>query len=83
MYCVGTSSERRFFYSSSQQLRNSFSHVPIHLAECSHVPAEIKARMEELKATKKDEAKKLKQVGRVLCCPPIMYFPIPCRLLDN
>ena len=65
-HCAGTSNERRFFYSSSKQLRNSFSHIPIHMAECSHVPSEIKARMEVLKATKKDEAKKLKQV-RPIC----------------
>lgn len=49
-YCAGTSSERRFFYTSADHLRNSFSHIPAHLVTCKHCPADVKQQIEEFKA---------------------------------
>ena len=59
-HCAGLSTERRFFYTSADHLRNSFSHIPAHLAECSACPAEVKVRIEELKAVRNRQKSMLK-----------------------
>ena len=40
----GHCGERRFFYTSADHLRNSLSHIPAHMAECSMVPNSVKVR---------------------------------------
>eukprot|EP00956_Cyclotella_meneghiniana_P034970 scaffold109890_cov70-Cyclotella_meneghiniana.AAC.3 len=59
-YCAGDANERRFFYSTADQMRNSFSHIPSHLAACEKVPAEVKARLEELKSDRNRQKSLLK-----------------------
>lgn len=41
-------------------MRNSFSHIPSHLAVCEKVPAEVKARLEELKSERNRQKSLLK-----------------------
>ena len=41
-------------------MRNSFSHIPTHLAACEKCPAEIKAKIEEYKATRNRQKSLLK-----------------------
>ncbi|KAL7534172.1 hypothetical protein ACHAXR_005698 [Thalassiosira sp. AJA248-18] len=59
-YCAGKPNERRFFYTSADHLRNSFSHIPSHMAECSACPTEVKVRLEELKALRNRQKSLLK-----------------------
>ena len=61
-HCAGTTSERRFFYTSSDHLRNSFSHIPSHLVTCSKCPVEVKEKIEEFKAIRSKQ-KSLLKVG--------------------
>ena len=56
----GYPTERRFFYTSADHLRNSFSHIPSHLAECSACPTEVKVRLEELKVIRNRQKSQLK-----------------------
>ena len=56
----GYPNERRFFYTSADHLRNSFSHIPSHLAECSACPTEVKVRLEELKVIRNRQKSQLK-----------------------
>lgn len=58
--CLPASTERRFFYTSADHLRNSFSHIPSHLAECGACPTEVKVRLEELKVTRNRQKSQLK-----------------------
>lgn len=48
-HCFGKDSERRFFYTSADHLRNSFSHIPTHLMECKHCPSHVKEDLISLK----------------------------------
>ena len=57
---IGQPNERRFFYTSADHLRNSFSHIPTHLAECSACPTEVKLRLEELKLARNRQKSHLK-----------------------
>ncbi|KAL7550445.1 hypothetical protein ACHAWF_013680 [Thalassiosira exigua] len=59
-FCAGSLTERRFFYTSADHLRNSFSHIPSHMSECSKVPTEVKIRLEELKKTRNRQKSLLK-----------------------
>jgi len=61
-HCAGSTNERRFFYTSSDHLRNSFSHIPAHILTCSLCPDEVKTRMEELKCIR-NKQKSLLKVG--------------------
>jgi hypothetical protein len=54
-YCAGTENERRFFYTSADHLRNSFSHIPSHMNECSLCPQEVKTRLEDLKSIRSSQ----------------------------
>ena len=56
----GKTNERRFFYTSADHLRNSFSHIPSHMAECTSCPQEVKTRLEELKALRNKQKNRLK-----------------------
>jgi len=49
LHCAGTGTQRRFFYTSSDHLRNSFSHIPAHLGKCKKCPEEVKTKIEALK----------------------------------
>jgi len=40
----GHCGERRFFYTSADHLRNSLSHIPAHMAECTMVPNSVKVQ---------------------------------------
>ncbi|KAL3817497.1 hypothetical protein ACHAXA_007087 [Cyclostephanos tholiformis] len=60
-HCAGCPNERRFFYTSADHLRNSFSHIPSHLGECSACPTDVKVRLEELKVTRNRQKSQLKQ----------------------
>lgn len=51
-HCVGTVTARRFFYTSADHLRNSFSHIPSHLAICSKCPESVKQKIAEFKTTR-------------------------------
>lgn len=48
-YCAGTNNERRFFYTSADHLRNSFSHIPAHLAICKQCPDDVKQQIGDFK----------------------------------
>ncbi len=56
----GSPTERRFFYTSADHLRNSFSHIPSHLAECCACPTEVKVHLEELKVARNRQKSQLK-----------------------
>lgn len=51
---------REFFYTSADHLRNSFSHIPSHLVECSECPDHMKATIESLKALRNKQKSLLK-----------------------
>lgn len=53
---------REFFYTSSDHLRNSFSHIPSHLMECSCTPDHVKQTIESLKLLR-NRQKSLLKVG--------------------
>ncbi len=59
-HCAGTASPRRFFYTSADHLRNSFSHIPSHLATCSKCPDDVKRKIEDLKARRSKQKSQLK-----------------------
>lgn len=59
-YCAGKPGERRFFYTSSDHLRNSFSHIPSHMSECPHIPDDVKAHLEQFKTTRNRQKSQLK-----------------------
>jgi hypothetical protein len=59
-YCAGNPTERRFFYTSSDHLRNSFSHIPSHLMVCGSCPDEVKAKLEEYKSVRNKQKSQLK-----------------------
>ena len=59
-YCVGTSTPRRFFYTSADHLRNSFSHIPSHLAVCPKCPNHVKQKLEKFKETRSRQKSQLK-----------------------
>jgi len=61
-HCAGSQNERRFFYTSADHLRNSFSHIPSHLMMCSKCPPEVKAKIEEYKVIR-NKQKSLLKVG--------------------
>lgn len=60
MHCSGSKSERRFFYTSSEHLRNSFSHIPTHVVNCAHCPQEIKDQLEQFKQIRNSQKLQLK-----------------------
>lgn len=60
-YCAGSTNERRFFYTSADHLRNSFSHIPAHFMECRATPDDVKNRLEELKESRNSQKSRLKQ----------------------
>lgn len=59
-FCTGTSNERRFFYTSADHLRNSFSHIPSHLLSCSETPESVKEKVEEYKTIRNKQKSQLK-----------------------
>ena len=59
-YCAGSPNQRRFFYTSADHLRNSFSHIPSHLVMCSKCPADVKEKIEEYKAVRNKQKTQLK-----------------------
>ncbi len=60
IHCTGTNTaNRRFFYTSADHLRNSFSHIPSHLATCTKCPKHVKVRIEELKETRSKQKSQL------------------------
>ena len=59
-HCAGNANERRFFYTSADHLRNSFSHIPSHLVMCSKCPPEVKAKIEEYKLVRNKQKSQLK-----------------------
>jgi hypothetical protein len=59
-YCVGTTTARRFFYTSADHLRNSFSHIPSHLASCTKCPNDVKQKIEEFKVIRSKQKSQLK-----------------------
>jgi len=60
LHCVGTANERRFFYTSSDHLRNSFSHIPAHLAVCSKCPDNVRNSIEDFKEKRSIQKSHLK-----------------------
>lgn len=60
MHCDGMVTQRRFFYTSSDHLRNSFSHIPADLLACSKCPDEIKKKLETLKGLRNKHKSQLK-----------------------
>jgi hypothetical protein len=57
-YCAGYPNERRFFYTSADHLRNSFSHIPSHLMICSHCPDDVKEKLEEYKSIRNKQKRR-------------------------
>jgi hypothetical protein len=60
IHCTGMPTERRFFYTSADHLRNSFSHIPAHLVVCSKCPDDVKLKIEELKLIRNKQKSQLK-----------------------
>ena len=54
-FCAGHPSERRFFYTSSAHLRNSFAHIPSHIMACPFTPTEVRRKLVSLKAKRKQD----------------------------
>lgn len=59
-HCAGQPNERRFFYTSSDHLRNSFSHIPSHIMLCNHCPDDVKAKLEQYKSVRNNQKSLLK-----------------------
>ncbi len=59
-HCAGDANERRFFYTSADHLRNSFSHIPSHLMMCNNCPSEVKSKIEDYKAVRNKQKSQLK-----------------------
>ncbi len=59
-HCASTPSARRFFYTSADHLRNSFSHIPSHLANCSKCPESVKQKISDFKVTRSKQKAQLK-----------------------
>eukprot|EP00979_Chaetoceros_neogracilis_P006594 scaffold1340_cov277-Chaetoceros_neogracile.AAC.26 len=59
-HCAGNSNERRFFYTSADHLRNSFSHIPSHILSCVNAPSEVKTKIEENKTIRNIQKTQLK-----------------------
>ncbi len=59
-HCVGDSGERRFFYTSADHLRNSFSHIPSHLMTCTKCPQEVKEKIESFKSVRNKQKSQLR-----------------------
>ena len=60
VHCSGMPNERKFFYTSSDHLRNSFSHIPSHLLECTMCPDDVKSKLESLKSIRNKQKSQLK-----------------------
>lgn len=59
-HCFGKDGERRFFYTSADHLRNSFSHIPTHLMECKHCPSQVKESLVALKEIRHKQKSELR-----------------------
>ena len=58
VHCAGDPDERRFFYTSSDHLRNSFSHIPYHLMKkCPKCPADVKQKLVDFKCIRDTQRK--------------------------
>ena len=58
-FCAGKSGQKRFFYTSADNLRNSFAHIPGHIISCPHAPLDVRRNLQALKANRSEENKKL------------------------
>jgi hypothetical protein len=76
-HCAGTSTERRFFYTTADHLRNSFSHIPSHLTECSACPDQVKVRLEELKKVRNRQKSCLKPGHHKVSCMTVSFSMHP------
>lgn len=59
-HCFRKDGERRFFYTSADHLRNSFSHIPTHLMECKHCPSQVKDNLVALKEIRHKQKSELR-----------------------
>ena len=58
-FCAGKPGQKRFFYTSADNLRNSFAHIPGHIISCPHAPLDVRRNLQALKANRSEENKKL------------------------
>jgi len=58
-FCSGKPSQKRFFYTSADNLRNSFAHIPGHLISCPYAPIDVRRNLQSLKAKRGEENKNL------------------------
>ena len=58
-FCAGKPGQKRFFYTSADNLRNSFAHIPGHIISCPHAPLDVRRKLQALKASRSEENKKL------------------------
>ena len=58
-FCAGKPNQKRFFYTSADNLRNSFAHIPGHLISCPYAPIDVRRSLQSLKAKRSEENKNL------------------------
>lgn len=58
-FCAGKPGQKRFFYTSADNLRNSFAHIPGHIISCPRAPLDVRRNLQALKANRSEENKKL------------------------
>ena len=59
-HCVGQVDSRKFFWSSVNAVESNFISVHTHLMECRFIPTEMKEKLADLKALRKEHTAKLK-----------------------
>lgn len=59
-HCAGQVESRKFFWSSVNAVESNFVSVHTHMMECKSVPAELKTKLTELKALRKEQTSRLK-----------------------
>ncbi|GAX10552.1 hypothetical protein FisN_40Lh022 [Fistulifera solaris] len=59
-HCAGQVDGRKFFWSSVSAVESNFVSVHTHMLECPMIPAELKNRLIELKALRKEQTSALK-----------------------
>jgi hypothetical protein len=59
-HCAGQVESRKFFWSSVNAVESNFVSVHTHMIECKSVPDELKTKLTELKALRKEQTTRLK-----------------------
>jgi hypothetical protein len=66
VYCVDGKHPRKFFFSKSERLVNSFSEISLHLMKCKYCPPAVKIKLDSLKKLRQDQHKSLPRGAQAL-----------------